>query len=587
MKYTHLLTATSLVAAFSLAACQPATSEKAEETAQTDAAAPSGYMVATANDHATQAGAQVLEAGGSAVDAAVAILSVLSLVEPQSSGLGGGAFMVHYDAAGKSLSVFDGRERAPQSATKDMFLTEDGERMAYLDAKHSGLSTGVPSAVAMLNMAHSEYGDLPWKDLFGYAHTLAVDGFEVSPRMNGMIEWFGKYLPSKPGEGPLEGYNYLHADGKPLPVGYLLKNPEYAATLDIIAADPGAFYTGSIAEEIVAQVNAEPRAGGMTTADLAAYEPQKTEALCMPYKGKQICGPKPPSSWVAVAAIMGTLAQKPFEDGGATNPANWQRFVNAQRLSYADRDHYIGDPEFVDVPVSGLMHPDYLAERAALMDTDKVVAPDYGDPWAYNDTETAQVLGRDATNDIFGTTHFVVVDKAGNVVSMTATVESIFGSGRMAGGMFLNNQLTDFSFQYEDQEGNPIANAVAPGKRPRSSMSPTIMLDEAGDFYLATGSPGGSNIIAYTSKSLLGVLEWGLSPQDAVALPNIVARGDTVRVEANTGSEALIAALEAAGYTVDGSRGENSGLSMVRRLPDGSLEGGVDPRREGTVAQSD
>lgn len=543
-------------------------------------------MVATANPLATQAGLNVLKAGGSAVDAAIAIEAVLSLVEPQSSGLAGGAFMMHFDSETKTLTAYDGREISPKSAARDMFLV-DGERMSYLDAKHSGLSTGVPGIIAMFQMAHSEHGTLPWADLFAGAKTLATDGFEVSPRLNFMINRFGKYLPKTPVEGPVDAYAYFHTEaGEPLPVGHVLKNADYAASLDIIAADPDAFYTGAIAEEIVAQVNTMPRGAGMTMEDLAAYTPLKKEALCAPYRDMQLCGPPPASSWVAVGEIMKLVAEaEPFTDGGAANHDNWTAFVNAQRLSYADRDRYVADPASVDVPVAGLLADGYIKERAAAVTTDTVAPAEPGDPWAFENSKTAWLNGRDATPDIAGTTHFVVVDADGDVVSITATVESIFGSGRMAGGMFLNNQLTDFSFLYEDGEGRAIANAVAPHKRPRSSMSPTIVLDNKGDFKLATGSPGGSNIIAYTAKSLIGVLDWGLSPQEAVALPNVVARGETVRVEANTGSEALIADLEAKGFTVDGSRGENSGLSMIMVGADGKLVGGVDPRREGVVGQ--
>lgn len=582
-RITTILTIT-LFTAFTLAACNQSTPGNEEATSQDKTNSSGDYIVVTANGHATDAGAEIIEAGGSAVDAAVAILSVLTLVEPQSSGLAGGAFMVHYDASERKLSVFDGRERAPASATQDMFLSETGKPMAYLEAKHSGLSVGVPSAVSMLDMAHGEFGILPWGSLFSPAEKLAAEGFEVSPRLHTMIRNFGKYLPSKPEEGPTDAFEYLHVEGQPLPVGYVLKNTAYAEALKGIASNPSTFYSGSIAEEIVAEVAELPRAGGMTLDDLAAYVPQKTEALCMPYRELQICGPQPPSSWLAVGTIMSLVERQSRAEGGDTDRLrDWQHFVNAQRLAYADRDFYLADPEFSKVPVKGLMHPDYIKERAKHLDTSGPVMPETGNPWPYDEDMSAQIIGSDATNDVAGTTHFVVVDRHGDVVSVTASVESIFGSGRMAGGMFLNNQLTDFSFRYEDEDGRPIANVVQPGKRPRSSMSPTIILDSDGDFRMATGSPGGSNIIAYTAKSILGVLDWGLTPQQAVELPNVVARGKVVRVEANTGSEELVRALERAGYIVDGSRGENSGLSVVIRNQDGMLIGGVDPRREGTI----
>ncbi|WP_086929418.1 gamma-glutamyltransferase family protein [Agarilytica rhodophyticola] len=554
----------------------------------TDASASdsSGYIVVTANPHATNAGKEIIEAGGSAVDAAIAIQSVLSLVEPQSSGLAGGAFMMHYDASEKNLTVYDGRERAPKSATKDMFLKDDGTPFSYLDAKNSGLSVGVPSAIAMLEMAHNDFGKHSWKSLFGYAKALATNGFSVSPRLHNILKRYGRLIPSTPEEGPMEAYNYFHIDGEPLPVGHILKNPDYAEALDIISADPSAFYKGSIAEKIVAEVARTPRAGAMTLEDLSSYKPQKLEALCSPYREMLVCGPPPPSSWIAVSTIMSLLDKNPFPEQNKNNSsANWQHFINAQRLAYADRDHFIADPEFSNVPIDGLLNSDYIAERAKKLSSQAPVAIEVGNPWKFSSNKQASLIGKDATNDVAGTSHFVVVDKNGDAVSMTTTVESIFGSSRMVGGMFLNNQLTDFSFRYQDEKGLPIANAVHPGKRPRSSMSPTIILDENREFLMATGSPGGSNIIAYTAKSIVGVLDWGLTPQQAVALPNVVARGDIVRIEANTGSEDLVQAFKKAGYNVDGSRGENSGLSMAVRKPDGSLVGGVDPRREGTIGK--
>ncbi|NNC99717.1 MAG: gamma-glutamyltransferase, partial [Gammaproteobacteria bacterium] len=307
-------------------------------------------------------------------------------------------------------------------------------------------------------------------------------------------------------------------------------------------------------------------------------------ALCSPYRDMQLCGPPPSSSWLAVAMIMGILERSPaFSKAGATDPDNWSLFAEAQRLAYADRDHYVADSEAALVPVKGLLHPDYLALRAGKISTANASADVmHGDPWAFDNIIPID-RGVDATRHAAGTTHFVVVDQQGDVVSMTASVESIFGSTRMVGGMFLNNQLTDFSFRAKDQQGKDIANAVAPGKRPRSSMSPTIMLDNEGEFLLATGSPGGNSIIAYTAKSLVGVLDWGLSPQQAVDLPNLVARGNTVRIERDRANKELIDGLRSYGLKVKESAGENSGLSMVMRHTDGQLEGGVDPRREGVI----
>ncbi|MDU0353978.1 gamma-glutamyltransferase [Paraglaciecola aquimarina] len=543
-------------------------------------------MVVTANPHATAAGLEILRAGGSAVDAAIAIESVLSLVEPQSSGLAGGAFMVHYDSATKSLAVYDGRESAPSGATPDMFMLENGDSMPFMQAKTSGLSTGVPGVLAMLSMAHQEQGNLEWGSLFDYATKLASEGFKISPRLHGMLERFGKYIPSTPEEGPTDAYEYFFDQaGVAHPEGYLLKNPEYAKTLSIIAKDPAAFYQGDIAKQIAAMVQQPPRAGSLTAEDIAAYRPVKRMALCQDYRDTQICGAPPPSSWLAVGMIMGILENGPSPTAaGPSDPRNWAILAQAQQLAYADRDQFIADPNFVDMPIKGMLNKEYLASRAKLI-SNKATPLTYGvgNPWAYNDTPSEVSSGIDATQDVHGTTHFVIVDAEGDVVSMTATVESIFGTTRMVGGMFLNNQLTDFSFQHHDKDGNAIVNAVAANKRPRSSMSPSIVLDKNGDFLLATGSPGGNNIIAYTVKTMVGVFEWGLSPQDAVDLPNMVARGKTVRLEKGATPDAIIMAMKDMGFDVDASRGENSGLSVIMRKPDGTLEGAADKRREGVI----
>lgn len=542
-------------------------------------------MVVTANPLATKAGVDVIQSGGSAVDAAIAIESVLSLVEPQSSGLAGGAFMIHFEKQTGIVSAFDGRETAPASAEPDRFLLVDGSKMGYLEAKHSGLSTGVPGVIAMLQLAHAQYGVLPWETLFDAAKKHAQNGFAISPRLHGMLQRFGKYLPNDPAAGPTDAYDYFFNEaGEAHPVGYILKNPDYAESLKVIANDPGDFYSGELAKKIVASVNREPRAAKMTLGDLQNYVARKRPALCSPYRTLTLCGPPPPSSWLAVAMTMGILDRSSgFKAGGAETIANWNLFGEAQRLAYADRDRFVADSDKVMVPVTGLLHPDYLARRAneisAVTAQEKVES---GDPWAFNN-RLPLLRGDDATKDVAGTTHFVVVDKQGNVVSMTASVESIFGSARMAGGMFLNNQLTDFSFIPTDNRGKPIANAVEAGKRPRSSMSPTIVLDENGDFKMATGSPGGNSIIAYTLKTLVGVLDWGLSPQQAVDLPNMVGRGDVLRIEKDRASDRLIAGLRDYGFNVKESAGENSGLSVVYRNDKGELEGGVDPRREGVI----
>ena len=543
-------------------------------------------MVVTANPIATQVGADIIRRGGSAVDAAVAIESVLSLVEPQSSGLGGGGYMVYFDNNTKSVTSYDGRETAPSRMPDDVFLTTTGKRMGYFDAKNSGLSIGVPGMVAMLAMAHNDHGNLQWKSLFKPAIGLAEDGFEISPRLHNFLTRFKKYIPSKPSQGPTDAYEYFYApSGQPYAVGYKLSNFDYMETLYSVAKDPANFYRGEIAASIVSQAATPPRQGYLKKDDLTAYKPIRKTALCTSYKRNTLCGPPPSSSWIAVGMIMRMLENGPaFSERGAHDAANWSMFADAQRLAYADRDLYVADPEFSYTPIKGLLNSTYLYDRAKHISSKNTFPKvEAGDPTVYEKQQANNYYGADGTVDMAGTSHFVVVDLQGNVVSMTASVESIFGSTRMAGGMFLNNQLTDFSFHSKDSQGTPIANRIEGGKRPRSSMSPTIVLDENGEFLMATGSPGGNSIIAYTSKTMIGILEWGLSPKQAIELPNMVARGDVVKIEQSRATPELIAGLRDAGYTVKESSGENSGISVIYRSRAG-LEGAADPRREGTVA---
>jgi gamma-glutamyltranspeptidase/glutathione hydrolase len=583
-KLLHILV--SLSVTLLLAACSATTpSELSSKLKQGQVNPGKTAMVVTANPLASKAGAEILRAGGSAVDAAIAIEAVLSLVEPQSSGLGGGAYMLHFDNASNTIEVYDGRETAPALATEKMFLEPNGKSIGYLNAKNSGLSTGVPGIVSMLSLAHKDHGKLPWGVNFDRAKQLATDGFEVSPRLQSMIARFGKYIPNTLEQGPIDAYRYFFKqNGEPLAVGDLRTNLDYAAALDLIAADPNAFYQGPLAEKIVQQTSQTPRAGSLSLSDLKNYRAQKKQALCTPFKAKLLCGPPPSSSWVAVGQIMGLLENTPgFSEQGADDPQNWALFADAQRLAYADRDQYVADDQFVDVPLSGMLNPDYLNTRAKLISPTKAIdKAGPGNPWAYQPSVEVS-YGIDGTDDQPGTAHFVVVDGDGNVVSMTASVESIFGSTRMAGGMFLNNQLTDFAFNPVDQTGKSVANKVVPNKRPRSSMSPTIVLDEDGEFLMATGSPGGNSIIAYTAKTLVGVLEWGLSPQQAIDLPNMVARKDKVRIEKSRAAPELISGLREHGFDVSESAGENSGFSIVYQHADGRLEGGVDPRREGII----
>lgn len=557
-----LLCASALASTLTLAACgQGANVEPAPPPAP--ASQTSQAMVAAANPLAVEAGLDALRAGGDAIDAAIAVQSVLGLVEPQSSGLGGGAFMLYFDASTGDLTAYDGRETAPASATPALFFDENGQPLSFYDAVFSGHSVGAPGAVAMLALAHGDHGELPWSDGFDAAIALAENGFAVSPRLQGFIAGMAPRSPID--EWPASRAYFFLENGSPLPVGYQLHNQAYADSARAIAADWHNLYSGPLAAEIVQAVQAAPRPGGLTVNDLAGYQALRREPVCRPYRQWTVCGMPPPASGgVTVNEILGLL--EPY-DMAATGPETlegWRRFIEASRLAYADRDAYIADPDFVTVPVDGLLARDYITSRSNLV-AGAVAIPHVvaGIPAGI------AAPGIDATPDSPGTSHFVIVDNEGDVVSMTTTVESVFGSQRMAGGFFLNNQLTDFSRIPDDADGQPIPNAPAAGKRPRSSMSPTIVFDQDGNFVLATGSPGGSSIIAYTAKTLVGMLDWGLTPQQAIELPNVVANGDIVRVEDGMPADVL-AGLQGLGFTLDANRGENSGIHIVRRLEDGT-----------------
>jgi gamma-glutamyltranspeptidase/glutathione hydrolase len=529
-------------------------------------------MVAAANPLAAQAGLKVLREGGSAVDAAVAIQTVLGLVEPQSSGLGGGAFLVYYDARTKKVTAYDGRETAPMGATPDMFLKADGKPMSHLEGILSGHSTGVPGAVAMLALAQHQHGVKPWHELFAAAEGLATDGFTVSPRMSGMIN--GNFAQARTPD--VTAY-FTKPDGTRYHTGDVLKNPAYAATLRRLAAEgPDALYKGSIPADIAAKVQTAAIPGALTVADIAAYKPRVGAGLCRPYRVYVVCTPQDPSGGSALLEGLGILARTDINKRGPSDPQAWYLFTQASRLMYADRDAYVGDPAFVTVPTAGLLAADYLDARAKLIGPAAGPAPAPGHP------RGAPARGADATAEPGGTSHFVVVDAKGDVVSITTTVESVFGSGRMADGFILNNQLTDFSFTPKDSSGALVANAVAPGKRPRSSMAPTIVLDRQGRFVAALGSPGGPAILAYNLKALVGLLDWKLSMQDALALPNLIALGNFYVGETAKFPPGVVDGLAAKGVKIRAIFGEDSGLhGVVRRA--GGLEGGADPRREGVA----
>nr|WP_206362097.1 gamma-glutamyltransferase family protein [Sphingomonas montana] len=529
-------------------------------------------MVAAANPMAVDAGLEVLRAGGSAVDAAVAVQAVLGLVEPQSSGIGGGAFLVHYDARTRVVTAYDGRETAPAAATPALFSEADGRPEPFVSAVLSGRSTGVPGAIAMLAMAHADHGRRPWPTLFARAARLATDGFVVPPRMGAAI------AGRAPQAGTPDAVAYFtKPDGTRYAAGDTLRNPAYAATLRRIAAEGAAgLLEGPIAAAIVARTHEGARPGAMTLADLKSYRPRRTAALCRPYRVHIVCTSATQSGGIGLQEALGIVVTTDIGARDPADPLGWFQIAQASRLAYADRDYFVGDPAFVAVPVAGLLAPDYLAKRAALIGTVAGPAPDHGTPHA------APAPGVDATVEPGGTTHFVIVDAQGDVVSMTTTVESIFGSGRMVGGFFLNNQLTDFSFAPMGKDGRPAANAVAGGKRPRSSMAPTIILDRQRAFVAAAGSPGGPAIQAYNLKAIVGLLDWKLGAQAAAALPNLVARGDRFSGDTALFAPSTVAGLAARGIVLRPDDRENSGVHIVRRRP-GGYEGGADPRRDGVA----
>lgn len=541
---------------------------------------PHGAMVSAANPYAVEAAAVILEAGGHAVDAAIAAHAVLGLVEPQSSGLGGGAFMLVYERATGAVTVYDGRETAPAGVTAELFI-EDGEVLGFVPAWQSGLSVGVPGAVALYEAAHKAHGARPWPELFAAATELAQTGFVVSPRLNYLLRRVMRV--SELDDNPATAA-YFYPGGEPLAVGVVRDNPDYAQTLRQIAAEgAGAFYSGRLAKQIAAAARAKPRGGTLDEADLTGYRVRVSEPLCGAFRDYRICSAPPPSSGITQITIP-ALYDRLVAGASGFGDAALNAFVDAQRLAYADRDHYIADPAFAEVPVSGLYAPAYLDHRAL-----QKFAPDatstHGDPSeVLGGASYASRHGADKSQDFFGTTHLSVIDSQGNAVALTASIEAPFGSSRWVGGFLLNNEMTDFA-RDPRSDGKLAANAPAPGKRPRSSMSPTMVFDAAGDLYMVTGSPGGNSIVAYVAKTLLGVLAWDLSVQQAIDFPNIVARGDTVRVEtAGAEGERIAALLREAGYEVQQSSGENSGLHLIVVHEEG-LEGGADPRREGSVWQ--
>ena len=555
------------LACISASACAAAPAPQRAPLAATD-----DPFVIAANPLAAQAGLNVLKRGGSAVDAAIAVQAMLSLVEPQSSGVGGGAFMTYFDARSGKITIYDGREVAPAQATPGMFLDAAGQPLPFNTAVISGRATGVPGAVKMLGLAHDDHGKLAWSSLFGDAEKTADEGFPVSPRLSRMIhaDFAENHQPD------VIAY-FSKPDGGLLNAGDRLINRPYADFLRRLAAQgPDALYKGSTAARIVARTHAGPLAGSMTMADLVNYRPIKREPVCGPFRVYFLCAPPPPSSGVGLIELMMILDRTDIAARGPLDPQSWFLFAEASRLMYADRDKYVGDPAFVRVPVAGLIDPAYVDARAKLIGTSAGPPPTAGVP------REAVPAGTDRTLEPTGTSHFIVRDAAGNVVSMTTTVESIFGTGRMVDGFFLNNQLTDFSFSPTDGEGRPVANAVAPGKRPRSSMVPTILLTKDGKFAGAIGSAGGNAILAYVAKSLVASVNWNMSMPDALAAPNLVARGPNFQGEVTKFSPAILEGLRQRGIDLKPGQGEDSGLTGII-IRDGKIDGAADPRREGVV----
>jgi gamma-glutamyltranspeptidase/glutathione hydrolase len=532
-------------------------------------------IVAAAHPLAVEAGRQVLRQGGSAVDAAIAVQMVLTLVEPQSSGIGGGGFLLHYDGQTKALESYDGRETAPAAATPDMFLGADGQPLPFYDAVVGGLSVGVPGVLRMLERAHKEHGKLPWAQLFAPAIQLAEDGFPISARLAQSIA-DDAYLGKMP-----DAARYFHDAGdKPRTAGTLLRNPALAEVLRIIAAGGAdAFYSGRIAQDIVTTVNqAKPRSGGMTLADLAGYRAQKRAVPCGTYRAYKVCGMGPPSSGgVTVLQILGLLRRFDMAEETPLSVAAAHRFAEASRLAYADRDRFLGDPDFVKMPLSGLLDPGYLAERSQLIHDDRA-SPD-AEPGHPAGDVTIGASQRQF--EPVSTSHMVIVDRDGNIVTFTTTVENAFGSRLMVDGFILNNQLTDFSFR-PGIDGRPVANRVAAGKRPRSSMAPVIVFDgETGVPVYVLGSPGGANIIDYVAEALVALLDWNLSPAAAAALPHVLNRNGPTILEENRGLESVGAALTSMGDTVK-FQPIDSGLNIVA-LGSNGMVGASDPRREGVA----
>ena len=559
-----------LVAALFVSACQTTTiPDRSNEMA---VPALRG-AVSAADPRASEAGVQILRQGGSATDAAIAMMLALTVVEPQSSGIGGGGFYVRADADG-TVETLDGRETAPAAAGPDWFLDAEGEPLGYRESVMSGLSIGVPANIALAAEAHARYGRLPWADLFAPAIALASDGWEVTDRLILFLDLFEERAKHQPFGRSL----FFDADGEPFPIGTRLTNPELAATFAQIAADgPDAFYNGEYAQDLAAAISAATPRAGMVAQDVAEYEAKWREPVCAMYRAYRICGMGPPSSGATtVLAMLGQLEQHDLAALGPASPTSWHLFVESQRLAYADRELYLADSDFVPVPAAGLIDAEYLRSRGALIEADARLAdakagipPGAPSPAADGDEPVEN-----------GTSHFSAADQWGNAVSYTSTIEGPFGSGYAFGGFFLNNELTDFSAS-PMRDGMMVANRVEGGKRPRSSMAPTVVFAPDGHIRLVIGAAGGSTIPVQVTKAIIGVIDWGLSAHDALALPTAYGPADSLVLEEGSDVASMQEYFEALGHEV-----------TTRRLPlkanavewrDGRWIGAADPRSEGTA----
>ena len=530
------------------------------------------WMVSVANPYAAEAAAAVLSRGGTAADAMVAAQAVLGLVEPQSSGLGGGAFLLWYDAKTATLSTLDGRETAPLAARPTLFQDESGEPLKFFDAVVGGRSVGVPGTPALMQEAHKRWGNMSWAGLFERGITLSEEGFVVSARLASMVQFDAERLGFDP-----DTRAYFLPNGRPIAEGQLLQNAAYAESLRTLAGNGIApFYTGRIAKDIVQKVRSvSANPGVLSDVDFALYQVRERAPVCALYREHDICGMGPPSSGgVSVGQILGML--EGYDLSSPFDASVWRLFGDATRLSFADRGRYLADDDYVPVPTQGLIAPEYLAARAMLLNQDTALEEALaGEP----EFDHSLHLADDESLELPSTSHISIVDRYGNALSMTTTIENAFGSRLMVGGFLLNNELTDFSFR-SHRNGVPIANRVEPGKRPRSSMAPTIVMKD-GAPVVVVGSPGGSRIIPYVAKTVLAHIDWGLNPQAAVSLPHLVNRFGVYDIEEGTAAEEMAGPLRKMGFEVN-VRGLNSGLHMIVMGADG-LVGGADPRREGVV----